>query len=142
MRLLFKIAGLIIILTTCTAIGFLKAISLKKRCKRLTEIINGFLKLKEKLRLRAGDKKRLLCECFGNQHNLTEGLKKEDITLFNDFLNTFGSGDTHSELQRCEAFIGLFDIKIDEATAELNSQAQLYKGLGFLCGVFICIFFL
>lgn len=141
MRLLFKISGLIIILAVCTSVGFFKAVSLKKRYDSLNEIKNGLLTLKEKLRLRSGDKNRLLNECFPQSIKTAENLKKEDISLWQGFLTVFGSGDTQQELQRCEAYIGLFDLRITEAKNEFDGQARLYKSLGVLSGIFICILF-
>ncbi len=141
MRLLFKILGLAIIMTVCTAAGFLKAVSLKKRYDRLIEIKNGLSVLKEKLRLRSGDKSRLLRECFSESIKATDNLKADDVALWQSFLKSFGNGDTNSELQRCDSYIGLLDIRINDAKNEFDNQSRLYKSLGFLCGIFICIFF-
>ena len=95
MRLLFKIAGLVIIMTVCTTAGFLKAVSLKKRYDCLNEIKSGLLTLKEKLRLRSGDKNRLLRECFSESIKATDNLKADDVALWQDFLKSFGGTESY-----------------------------------------------
>ena len=65
-KLLFKFIGLISLLLCCTALGFLKANSLKLRLDALQKIKGGLLTLKERLRLHSGDKNRLIGGCFGD----------------------------------------------------------------------------
>ena len=137
MAVLFKTLGLLMILIVCTALGFLKALSLKTRLSGLNEIKNGLFLLKERLRLHCGNKKQLLNLCFNKN---TDYLKGDDLALWNDFLNGFGMNDTKTEFNRCESYITLFDNKIKDAEKTFNEQQKLYKCLGFLCGVFICIF--
>lgn len=139
MRLLFKILGLLFILTVSTAFGFLKAAALKKRQNQLLQIKNGLLKLKEQLRMRSGNKQILLNNCFPFLEELIT-LKYEDKTLWNNFLADFGKGDTKQEHDRCESYIALFDNAFRQARNEYNEQQKLYKCLGVLSGIFICIF--
>ncbi len=142
MRMLFKAVGLIVILCTCTAAGFLKAVSLKNRLEGLKTIKNGLSKLKERLRLHGGDKQRLINACFSSPPETLSDLKKSDKALWCEFLSDFGKGDTQQECDRCKAYIALFEGLITTAAGEYNEQQKLYKSLGFLSGVFICIFFL
>ena len=139
MTSLFKILGLLLILIVSTAVGFLKAFSLKERLNNLIEIKKGLFLLKERLRLHSGNKERLLHQCIGKTDNC---LKGDDLALWNEFLLSFGLGDTETEFKRCESYITLFEIKISDAEKAFNEQQKLYKCLGFLCGVFICIFLL
>ncbi len=139
---LFKIIGLILILTVCTAAGFLKALSLKTRLDTLCEVKQGLLMLKEKLRLRSGDKAQLINECFSTNPQNTLSNKSGDLKLWCEFYNGFGLGDTENEYKRCSAYISLFDNKINDAQTELLKGQRLYKSLGFLSGLFICIFFI
>ena len=141
-KLLFKIIGLSFLLLCCTAFGFLKANTLKCRLEALKIIKNGFLTLKERLRLHGGDKNRLITDCFGNVNKLLQSLTDEDKKLWYEFISQFGSGDTQSEYDRCLAFIGLFDNKIIDLLRETAEQQKLYKSLGFFAGLFLCIFFL
>lgn len=142
MRMLFKTVGLLFILAVCTAAGFIKAFSLKSRLDSLNEIKSGLLKLKERLRLHGGDKKRLLGSCFSSPPENFNDLTGEDKALWNEFWGDFGTGDTKQEYDRCTAFIALFDNIISKAMREYQEQQKLYKSLGFLSGIFICIFFL
>ena len=142
MRMLFKIAGLITILLTCTAIGFLKSLALKGRFESLLYIKNSLLKLKEKLRLHSGDKSKLLNDCFTVPPQTIPHLDNDDKALLNDFLHGLGKGDTTQEIERCVAFLNLFETKTNDAKADFNNRQKLYKTLGFLGGIFLCIFFI
>ena len=141
MRTSLKVLGLIFIMVVCTAFGFLKALALKSRVDSLQQIKNGILKLKEQLRLHKGNKQQLLKNCFPVLQNLL-GLSHSDKTLWNDFVTNFGKGDTKQEFERCNAFIALYDNALLQAQNEYEKQQKLYKALGVLSGLFICIFFL
>lgn len=142
MTTLFKIIGLVLILSVCTAVGFLKALSLKARVVRLREIKSGLFTLKEKLRLHGGDKSRLLNDCFLSPPESFTELDNTDLLLWKEFLKDFGMSDTAAEYQRCESYITLFDAKITDAQKSFDEQQKLYKSLGFLGGLFVCIFLL
>ena len=142
MTTLFKVIGLILILSVCTAVGFLKAHSLKLRVTRLREIKSGLFTLKEKLRLHGGDKSRLLNDCFNSPPEGFGELENTDLSLWKEFLKDFGMSDTAAEYQRCESYIALFDAKITDAQKSFDEQKKLYKSLGFLGGLFLCIFLL
>ena len=90
MRMLFKAVGLIVILCTCTAAGFLKAVSLKNRLESLKTIKNGLSKLKERLRLHGGDKQRLINACFSSPPEMLSDLKLKKLSP--EFLNAVQNG--------------------------------------------------
>ena len=140
MRMLFKWLGLLTLLFVCTAIGFLKAYSLKGRFDELLLIRNGILKLKERIRLHFGDKTRLIKDCFPIYIDEFKNLNAGDKALFEEFLSNLGKGDTQEEIERCAAYISLFADKLQDAKNEYDEQQKLYKTLGFLSGIFICIF--
>lgn len=140
--ILLKFAGMLAVLIVCTSFGFLKAFTLKDRYDELCIIISGLARLKEKIRLHGGDKKRLLSECFAVSPQKLQHINIEDKSLFNEFMENFGKTDTKGEIDRCGAYITLFEAKAKEAKTDFDEQQRLYKSLGFLGGVFICIFFL
>ncbi len=142
MNVLLKFLGLTFILLVCTILGFIKAFSLKNRLENLNQIKDGLLKLREHLRLHSGNKNRLINICFKPAVEGLSGLTKPDKELWNNFLSEFGKADTKGEYERCTAYISLFDNLILNATNEYNQQQKLYKSLGFLGGLFICVFFL
>lgn len=138
MRIWLKIFGLFSILLVCTAAGFMKAFSLKSRYENLVTVKNGILKLKERIRLHSGNKLWLLTQCF--PASIT--LNGDDKKLFDEFTENFGKGDTREEIERSGAYASLFETKIKEAKKEADEQQRLYKTLGFLSGLFLCIFFI
>lgn len=135
-----KITGLIFILITCTAAGFSKALLIKCQHENLIALKSGILKLKEKIRLHSGNKSNLINECFPAAK--LEGLTPNDKQLFNEFIESLGTGDTLQEIERCGAYAALFESRIKDTKSEADEQQKLYKTLGFLSGLFICIFLL
>lgn len=142
MKLLLKISGLVLIFSVCTALGLLKGISLKARYNRLCDIKKGLCELKEHLRLQNGERNYLLTKCFASTPESSRELTKADLDIWNDFLKDFGMTDSEHEQRKCDFYISLFDVKINEARQQYTTEQPLYRNLGLLGGTFICIFFL
>lgn len=142
MKLLFKISGFCLIIFTTTAIGFFKANSLNLRHKKLCSIHNGIANLKEHIRLHSGELDRLLKISFESYPISYIGLQKEECVLIDDFFQNIGMSDTTAEYERCELYMSLIKSKADEVKNQYKELNRLYKSLGFLSGLFICIFFL
>jgi stage III sporulation protein AB len=62
--------------------------------------------------------------------------------MLNDFLNSLGFADSKTEYERCELYIGLLNNRADEAQKQYLELNRLYKNIGVLSGILICIFFL
>ena len=69
-------------------------------------------------------------------------LNEEDSALLNEFLKGLGMSDSQSEYNRAIGYSSLFENKFKEAQKDSKSLCKLYKSLGVLSGIFICIFFL
>lgn len=142
MALLFKILGFILIIATTFSIGFLKSSELGIRYKKLQSIQKGIGELKERIRMGGGEIDRLLASSFPQYPIDYCSLEKDDIEILNDFFSNVGLSDTKSEYERCEVYINLLKNKIEEANAKYRETAHLYKSIGLLGGIFICIFLL
>lgn len=142
MALLFKILGFILIIATTFSIGFLKSSELGIRYKKLQSIQKGIGELKERIRMGGGEIDRLLASSFHQYPIDYCSLEKDDIEILNDFFSNVGLSDTKSEYERCEVYINLLKDKIEEANAKYRETARLYKSIGLLGGIFICIFLL
>lgn len=142
MTLLFKISGFILIIFTTFSIGFLKSSGLGSRYKKLESIQKGISELKERIRMGSGEIDRLLTSSFHEYPINYSYLEKGDIEILNDFFSNVGLSDTKTEYERCEIYINLLKNKIEEANAKYRETARLYKSIGLLSGIFICIFLL
>lgn len=142
MKLLFKVSGFLLVVLVSSAIGFLKSNTLNLRYKKLCKIHSSIADLKERIRLHGGEIDRLINLSFESYPINYTALEKEDIILIEDFFKNIGMSDTKAEYERCELYMSLIDTKIGLAQKNYMELGKLYKNIGFLGGIFICIFFL
>ncbi len=151
MGLLFKIAGLLVILAVCTAFGYEKSHSIRKRAGILNFLHRATTLLAEYIKSDGGEISKLLPRCFGddfvkvndNELNFKKDfLEKSDIDLLKEFFEGLGFGDKNSEYERTKLFVALIKKQSEEANMKAESLCKLYNTVGFLSGVFVCIFFL
>lgn len=149
--LMLKACGLITVFSVCTALGFLKSAMLGKRAEKLHSFNRGASALAERIRLCSGEIKELVEDCFSEGLVDTRGggfsveesyLKKEDIALLNEFFGDLGMGDIAAEYDRTSAYANLIKAQQTAADADCEKLCRLYKSLGALVGIFICIFFM
>lgn len=140
--LLFKISGLLLIIFTCYTIGFLKSNELKLRTQRLYGFQKGICELKERIRANTGEIDALIRTSFSEYPINYSHLEKEDVLILEDFFKNIGMSDTKAEYERCELYINLLKTKTEEANAKYRELSRLYKNLGLMSGIFICIFLL
>ena len=142
MTLLFKLTGFVLIIFTTCSIGFLRSAELGSRHKKLQSIQKSITELKERIRMGGGEIDRLLRLSFSEYPINYNHLEKEDIEILSDFFANIGLSDTKTEYERCELYINLLKNKIEEANSKYRETARLYKNIGLLSGIFICIFLL
>ncbi len=142
MTLLFKITGFALVIFTTSAIGFSASSKLNSRYKKLCELIKEISLLKEYIRLHGGESEALFKKCFSEYPINYATLNKEDIETVDDFFKNMGSGDTKTEYDRCELCINILKNHANEAKTQYSQLNRLYKNIGVLSGILICIFFL
>lgn len=141
MTLLFKIIGFAFIITTTSLLGFLKANNLNLRYKKLKKIKASILDLKQRIRLSHLEIDKLIELSFKGIPDYSN-LEKSDFQIISEFFENIGMSDSNAECERCELYINLLDRQITEAEKNYYELNKLYKSIGFLSGIFICIFFL
>lgn len=148
---LLKIFGMFMIFLACSIGGILKARLIAVRTEVLRKTARSLSDLAERIRLSGGEIAELLNLCFKDiKIAETEGgfialdcdLNEEDSALLNEFLKGLGMSDSQSEYNRAIGYSSLFENKFKEAQKDSKSLCKLYKSLGVLSGIFICIFFL
>ena len=151
MGLLFKVAELLVILTVCTAFGYEKSHNIRKRARILSLTHRATTLLAEYIKADGGEISKLLPRCFGDDFvRITDNriefkkdfLEKSDIDLLKEFFEGLGFGDKNSEYERTKLFVSLIKKQSEEANSRAESLCKLYNTVGFLSGVFVCIFFL
>ena len=142
MNLLFKITGFTFIILTTSLFGFSASAKLNLRHKKLCLLVKEISVLKEYIRLHGGETEILFKKCFSEYPLNYTYLTKGDIETLEDFLKNFGFADSKTEYERCELYINLLNRHADEAQKRYLELNRLYKNIGVLSGILICIFFL
>ena len=149
--LLFKISGLLVVFLVAASLGLLKSESLKLRCDRLEKIVKSLNRLCELVRIGGYEIDELISVCFdsniinsekGNFFICEEYLLKEDIGLLREFFNGFGVSDKEGEAKRIELFCTLLNAKYQDAQKTFLELGRLYRSVGIMSGIIICIFFM
>jgi hypothetical protein len=139
---LFKLSGFTLIILTTYIAGYLKSNSLNLRRKKLIAIKSAINDLKQRIRLSHTEIDKLISVSFKDILDIYSNLEKRDIEIIKDFFNDIGMSDSKAEYERCEVYISLLNTQIAEAEKNYTDLSKLYKSIGFLSGIFICIFFL
>ena len=149
--LILKVLGLLTIFTVSCVLGFLKSSALNKRAGKLLDFLKGMDFLGERIKMGASEITELLKISFKEELITYEEsgffvnndyLKTEDIEPINEFLAKLGMGDTNSEYERIKAYKAIIELQHKAAESDCLNLCKLYKTLGVLTGVFICIFLL
>ena len=85
---------------------------------------------------------KLIEVSFKNVSDIYSNLDKSDCEIVKNFFKDIGMSDAKSEYERCELYISLLNTQIAEAEKNYTELGKLYKNIGFLSGVFICILLL
>ncbi len=148
---LFKFAGLFILFITCALAGIFKSFSLKKRAASLCSLVNSLKELSSRIGADAGELASLVEICFdsslvriedGQPSPCRAALQKEELSLLQEFFAGAGMRDAVSEQERTRLFAALLEKRLADAEKKCSELCRLYNTLGFLCGVFLFIFFL
>ncbi len=141
MKLIFKLLGLLLIITVSAAIGFIKSSQLHMRCKKLNMFKKSILEFKERLRLSYGELDRIKDKCFKTPIDYS-GLYSSDCEIIESMFREIASLDRESAYNRCLLAAELLNKQIDDAESQYKELGKLYKSIGVLGGIFICILFL
>lgn len=139
---LFKFCGFLLIVFTTYSFGFMKSNALNMRKKKLINLKNAITDLKQRIRLSHSEIDKLIAISFKDIADVYSNLEKNDHEIIENFFKDIGMSDTKSELERCELCISLLNTQIAEAEKNCIELGKLYKNIGLLSGIFICILFL
>lgn len=146
---LFKCIGMILILVVSVIIGFGLSAKEIQKYEKLRFVCRGINSLAERLRISNASAKKLLKLSFpdevlswkAEEYFINEkDFLSEDLCLFKEFLKDFGKGDAKSEYNRAIGYANLFECRYKELKEKSGTLCGLYRKLGFLVGLFICVF--
>lgn len=148
---LLKILGLLTVFSISSILGFMKSSALSKRSQKLYGFSKGMSTLAERIRMGSGEINELLKISFDSEQiglgingiSVNEDyLKTDDVSLIKEFFEELGMNNIDSEYERTASYKTLIEIQRKSAEDDCNNLCRLYKTLGVLIGVFICIFLL
>ena len=140
--MLFKVLGLLSLVVSGTALGFYKAYLLFQRQKQLLEICNGLERLALLITSSVKDLDVLFKESFKGEKIDTFGLLNRDKEILENLISSIGISNRKREYDNVILCKNLLEKQFLEAKEEHNSLSKLYRSLGFLGGLFLCIFFI
>ena len=148
---MFKIIGLLILFISSSMLGFLKSYNLKMRAEKLKGLCLSFEMLASRIKAEKTELERAVLLSFSEDTVYIKEskavinpalLEKEDISLVEEFFESFGRRDINSEYERVLLFASLLQKQRKDAEEKKEKLSKLYNSLGVLFGIFICIFFL
>ena len=138
--MLFKILGILSLVVSGMSLGFYKSYLLEQRKNRLLEICNGLDKLALLITSSVKDLDVLLKQSFKDGKIDTFGLLKRDKEILENLISTLGISNRKREYENVILCKKLLEKQFLEAKEDYNSLSKLYRSLGFLGGLFLCIF--
>lgn len=159
---MYKILGLVSILSASVITGFVMANELKDRLKLLKEIHQNAIYIKSELEYRAPD----LEECFKGRGvlfskayayiekgclpmdalikacNDLKSLSKEDREIITLFAENLRAEEVNGQISNIEWFINSMNERISFAHEEYKTKGRLYKSSGALLGLGFMILFI
>lgn len=148
---LFKTLGLLIIFSVCSGIGILKSENLRKQSCDLTEFIKSFSQLSELVRIGNYEIDELSSICFNKSLGFFEkhefiincsSLTETQNKIIKEFFEGFGFSDAKGEYNRAELYINMLKSEQKQSLSKYSAVGSLYRSVGFMSGLIICIFLL
>ncbi len=107
-----------------------------------TELKNIFLYVSDRLKSSPGSEMQKIWKRALSKYSEGLALKKDDLEIIIDFSKNLGTGNREKEKNNIKVTSMRLKIAEDEARAELEQNSKMYRGLGFLSGIFVVIILL
>lgn len=143
--LAFRLIGVILIVFVCSATGFLKGLSVKMRCKKLSLFCGGLDTLYEYIEqgeFGLNDAiKRAFVKCgfitfYGGEYVCRDSdLNREDKVLITEFFASLGHSVKKVECDRIKSFSSNIKKLLKEAESETVQKSKIYQTLGVCVGL-------
>ena len=163
--LFLKGLSLIGVIVICSYLGIIKAKTFENRVSELSKFQNALVMFKTKIefthepiknifeeisKVIYKDEENIFLYTIKNQRNIyvswNEGadkikkdFTKEDIEIIKMMGKLLGKTDIEGQVNEIELTISLIEKQIEKAELEKIKNSKLYKTMGVICGIGICI---
>lgn len=135
---MIKILGFLIIFLSSILLGFLKAYSCEMRIKNLEKTVKELKIFSQKVKLGESEFEKILSENL--KENYYKNFEKKERKILSELFENFGTREKNLEYERILIYIERLENVFLETKEKTAPLLKLYKTLGFLVGLFICIF--
>lgn len=104
-----------------------------------SEIKNLFLYVSERLSGHPGCDMQKVWTRAISKYEADLAFGKEDIDVITDFSKTLGTGNCEKEKNNIKVTQMRLEILLNQARSEAESNTKIYRGLGFLTGIFLVV---
>ena len=149
MVLLFKICGLVFVISSGWILGLVKSVELKKKSDKLFKISENLNRLSEKIEMGCGEINEVIFSVFsndeislknGNYYYCGNDIKQKYCKTVNELLGFIGTGNRETECKRIEMYSNLILEGYKEEIAEYKSKSKLYQMFGLCTGISLVVF--
>lgn len=159
-----KFFNLGLIMVVCCYLGILKAKAYENRVLELSKFQNGLLMFKNKIeftyepinsifsdisKIIYENSNNVFMECLKKEGDICISWKEatdeirninmEDKEIIKMFGKLLGKTDIKGQVSQIELSLKLIEKQIEKAEMEKNKNSKLYKTMGVICGMAICI---
>lgn len=141
----FKFFGIFLIVAVCSAFGFLKSLSLKKRCKKISAFCEGLNTLYECIEQGGCDCDTAVKNSFskceflhckdGSFICLDNDLKSDDKAMIDDFFSALGLSVKKAECDRINVFKLKMKSVLKECENDISQKSKIYQTFGICIGL-------
>lgn len=145
MKLIIKLAGMVLIVLCFSMLGFLKALSKREYIKRLKSIDSSLIRASSLLKYGTFNRQKILETAFlrvpgfsisAEGAEIKDKMMSKDIsTMLNLFLKDFGSVDTACELTRIKGNRDTLLREIKRLEDEYKTVGKLWRTAGVCAGL-------
>ncbi len=104
-----------------------------------TQLKNVFLYISECLKSNPGSDMQKVWRRALRKYSEDLALKNDDLEIVMEFSKNLGTGNREKEKNNIKVTSMRLKIAEEEAKAELEQNSKMYRGLGFLSGIFLVV---
>ncbi len=112
-------------------------ISASRNCE--SELKYILVYVSDRLKSSPGSEMQRIWQRAFNKHRYALSLNDEDIRLVIDFSKNLGTGNREKEKNNIKAALMRLKLAENQARSEQEQNSKMYRGLGFLVGIFVVI---
>ncbi len=138
--LVLKFSGLILIITACSLMGFLKGQSIRQRCKKLSFFCDGLDTLYEHISNGGAELNVALKKSFDKCDFLNDAdLNRQDKTIINELFTSLGHSAKNIECDRIRLCGITMQKRLKAAEQDMAQKCKIYSTFGVCIGLGLAV---